>query len=145
MTYLTYKNNMANNNMTTVLLSLLAIIGAMSYVAYSQPLDTFDSWKNPLAYSLCALITVEAIDLIFIQSPLENMSRRVKIYSWIGLIIFSLLMVVGTQKILKNADYVVQKCKNNSQLECVDYPKDSLQGMLNIVNLFNMTSGAYRA
>lgn len=144
MTYLTYKNNVAGGNMTSVLLSLLAIIASMSYIAYSQPLDSFKSWEKPLSYSLCALITVEILDLIFIHSSTEDLTRRVKIYSWIGLIIFSLLMITGTQRIIKNADEATSRCLSKPQYECVDYPKDSLQTILNIANLFNMASGIRR-
>ena len=140
MTYLTYKNNIANNNMTSVLISLLAIIASMSYIAYTQPLDSFKSWEKPMVYSLGALILVEVLDLLFMHDSTKEFAGRLKIYSWIGLVIFASLMIIGTQRLLKNSESVVIKCKDKSQLECVDYPKDSLQTILNIVNLFNMVS-----
>jgi FtsH-binding integral membrane protein len=145
MTYLTYKNNIANNNMTSVLISLLAIIASMSYIAYTQPLDSFKSWEKPMVYSLGALILVEMLDLLFMNGYTKEFAGRLKIYSWIGLIIFSYMMIIGTQRIIKNSELIVSGCKNKSQIECVDYPKYSLHTILNIVNLFNMVSGTHKS
>ena len=111
----------------------------MTLIAYTQPLGTFDSWKVPMLGALCVLILVEVGDMIFYENR-ENFFNRWKMYGWVGIIIFSILVIIGTQHLMKEGPIIVDKCKLREQIECVGYPNRSMILLLNFVNLFNNAS-----
>lgn len=140
MVYPIYKKNVDNNKLRSILITLLTIIVVMTYVAYTTPEKIIESFRAPLMYGLCALIIAELIDLLFFTREGDFMTRF-KIYSWAATIIFTLMLAVTTKDIWTKSKQIINKCNGETQMDCVDYPRDSLTGYLNIVNLFNGISG----
>jgi FtsH-binding integral membrane protein len=141
-TYFTYKINRMNGTLASTFLSLILIVGILSYLAYNSPLDTFDSWLKPMLIILCGLIFVQLIDLLFFVKGAQANSfiQRYRIYSWIGLLLFSGFLVYDTQHLIKKAHYITNVCSSKNQSICADYPKESLNIFLDIINLFNSQS-----
>jgi FtsH-binding integral membrane protein len=126
--------------MRTVLIELVSIIAVLSYLAYNSPLGVFQSWINPMMYVLSTLIVVELLELIFGDYRSDGFITRTKIYSWIGLLLFSGFLIYDTQKIIIDGNKIVDLCDSGDQMICSDYPAASLGIFLDIVNLFNNLS-----
>ena len=122
--------------MQNVLLELIGVVAILSYVAYSQPLDTFNSWGTPLAYILGTVIVIECFDLIFSSYDNSGFLTRNRIYGWIAVLLFSGFILYDTQKILKNATITTILCDSKNQWKCSDYPSASLGLFLDMVNMF---------
>lgn len=142
-TYLHYKKSVHDDTILKVLCTLLAIMAVLSYVAYTQPLNTFASWQKPMMYILSTLIVVEMFDLIFLNKG-EDFINRTKIYSWITILLFSGFVLYDTQKILSDGIGITASCESKSQIKCADYPKASLGLVLDAVNLFQALSNVSR-
>lgn len=140
LTYLTYKINVREGNMKNVVISLISIVAVLSYIAYTQPLETFNSWGKPMLYILGTLIIVECLDLIFGDHKSINFVTRSKIYSWVCILLFSGFILYDTQKILYDANATTELCDSKSQIKCADYPVASLGLFLDIANLFSSLS-----
>lgn len=138
MSYVFYKKGIEDNTIHTTLLEILLVMAVLSYIAYSQPLDTFTSWSKPLSSVLCILIIVESLDLLFTTNPIYNV--RNKIYSWIAVILFSGFVLYDSQKIILNGKIITELCPTKSQSDCADYPSSSLGLFLDILNLFTNIS-----
>ena len=123
-----------NGTLASTFLSLILIVGILSYLAYNSPLDTFDSWLKPMLIILCGLIFVQLIDLLFFVKGAQANSfiQRYRIYSWIGLLLFSGFLVYDTQHLIKKAHYITSVCSSKNQSICADYPKESLNIFLDI-------------
>lgn len=130
--YSIYQVAYDNNILSKVLITVGVIIVAMSWIAYSQPLDVFNSWGIYLFFGLLTLIIMEALDIIF-NDPTNY---HYKVWGWITTIMFSFFMIYDTQKLRQNAVKVLELCKTQSQFECTDYPTQSLGLLLDILNLF---------
>lgn len=116
-----------------ILVQVILIVGIMFVVAsitfnyYS--FETINSWGNYLFFGLLGLITVEIVDLIF--GSKEGLMYRNKLYSWIGVLLFSAFLIHDTQQI-----------KNNyKNVTIPDYPVQSLNIVLDVVNLFSSIVG----
>ena len=139
-TYVQYKISKENGKLPMIFLSLVTLIGILSWISLTQPLDTFDSWFRPMMMILVGLIVVQLIDLAFFAEPGEKFLTRFRIYSWIGLILFSGFMLYDTQKLIKNGIRVSAQCDPRKHFECTNYPAESLNIFMDIVNLFSSTS-----
>lgn len=134
LTYQWYKIAINNNSLYSVLISLGVIIISLTIIAYTQPINTFDSWGSYLMIGLCGLIVFQIVDMIFGSS--EGLFARDKIYAWIAIIIFGGFILYDTQKIRQNAIIINDSCPTRNQLACADYPTESLSLILDFVNLF---------
>jgi FtsH-binding integral membrane protein len=137
LTYDFYQMGKINGTLWTTLGSVFSILALMSYIAYSYPHDTFDSWGIYLTTALFGLIVAEVIDLLFGGKTIES---RIKIYSWIAIVLFSGFLIYDTQQIRKRALILTEMCQNKKQIVCADYPVESLQVILDMVNLFQNIS-----
>jgi FtsH-binding integral membrane protein len=142
--YISYKINVMNNKMQTILLELIAIVGILSYVAYSYPLDVFNSWGTPLAYILGTVIVIECLDLIFLNHSENTFLTRNRIYGLVTVLLFSGFILYDTQKILRNAEDTTLSCDSKNQWKCADYPVASLGLFLDLINMFTGLSGMNR-
>jgi FtsH-binding integral membrane protein len=144
-TYFTYKMNRSSGQLTSIFISLIFIIGLLSYLAYSMPLNTFDNWLKPMVIILFGLIVIQLIDLLLISTNSFSFNHkdffvRTRIYSWIGLLLFSGFLLYDTQTLIKRAKQITQECISKNQSLCADYPRESLNIFLDIINLFNSQS-----
>ena len=129
MSYNIYKIASDKNIFVQVILivGIMFISASLLFNYYS--FEKINSWGNYLSFSLLGLITVEIIDLIF--GSKEGIMYRYKLYSWIGVLLFSGFLVYDTQQI-----------KNNYQSTTIpDYPVQSLNIVLDVVNLFSSIVG----
>ena len=132
--YQWYKIALNNNTLWQVIITLGAIMLGLTIYAYTQPLDAFNSWGSYLMIGLSGLITVQIADMIFGSS--SGLLGRSKIYSWIAIIIFGGFLLYDTQNIRKNAILITNSCPSRNQLECADYPRESIGVVLDLINLF---------
>lgn len=139
--YISYKINIINGEMQNVLLELIAVVGILSYVAYSQPLGVFNSWGIPLTYILGTVIIIECFDMIFVTHNKTSLITRNRIYGWIAVLLFSGFVLYDTQKIIINAKNTTDSCNSKNQWECADYPSASLGLFLDLINMFTGLSG----
>jgi len=133
--FVSYKYNQMTGNLTLSCIELILIVSALSYIAYSQPLETFAGWHTPLMAILFCLIIVEAGDYLFFSKSNDFLTRS-KIYSWIGIFVFSGFILYDTQNLIEKANAIVLSCTSKNQLKCTDYPSTSLSIFLDIANLF---------
>lgn len=140
LSYAMYKENQLNDNVQTVFISLIALVVVLSWIAYSQPLGTFDSWFGPMFTILFALIVVQLFDFMFFFNQTGAFITRFRIYSWIGLLLFSGFLLYDTQKLTRDAIYISNECISKNQMQCADYPSESLNIFLDILNLFSSMS-----
>lgn len=132
--YLTYKTTEQEGIIYKVLIALAVIVLTLSFIAYTQPLDIFNSWGPYLLTALIGLIVIELLDIIF--GTEQGLSWRSRIYGWIIIILFSGFILYDTNNLRQIAKKVVIECKNKSQIECTDYPTQSLSLILDILNMF---------
>jgi len=142
MSYQAYQFGLENNTLYTTLIELLVIVGILSFIAYTQPIEIFNSWGKPLMWILTGLIIVEAIDLLFFNR--QNLNNRSKIYSWIAVLLFSGFILYDTELIISNGKTITNMCPTKVQLDCADYPVSSLGVILDIVNMFMNISNLNR-
>jgi FtsH-binding integral membrane protein len=140
LSYVTYKRNQVNDNLQTVFISLIVLVGVLAWIATNEPLGTFNSWFGPMFTILCGLIIVQLIDYIFFFDYGGNFMTRFRIYSWIGLLLFSGFLLYDTQKLIQDAYYITAQCVSKNQKICADYPVASLSIFLDIINLFTTMS-----
>lgn len=129
-----YKIALQNNSLYPILLTLGIIFVTLTVYVYSQPLDAFNWWGSYLMVGLCGLILFQLFDMLF--GSTEGLISRNKIYGWITIILFSGFLIYETQRIRNNALLAAKYCNTNSQLDCADYPTESLGLILDFVNLF---------
>lgn len=139
MIYLTYLQTKSSGNLMHVGIILVVLIGILTWIAYSKPLDYFDSYAEPLLYMLTGLIVVELGDLIFFSNT-DAFLTRFRVYSWITIVLFSGFLLYDTQKVRQNAITATAQCTGRRQLGCADYCNESLSIFLDIANLFNAVS-----
>jgi FtsH-binding integral membrane protein len=133
LTYVHYKINVENSTLLKTLIMLLGVMATLSYIAWTQPIGTFDSWRKPLLCILCTMIIIEIIDFIFSGSNINELLNRQRIYSWVLIFVFSGFVLYDTQKIVADG--------NNATIKNADYPTASLGIFLDMLNLFqNITN-----
>jgi FtsH-binding integral membrane protein len=149
--YVSYRRSVANNTIRSILMSLIALVATLSYIAMTQPLDTFDNWIRPMTMML-GLIFVQTFDYLVLFDGTGDFITRNKIYSWIGMGLFSGFLLYDTQHLIKQAKRIAEICrlehlvKSISQTagihhiepsSCTNYPVQSLNIFLDIANLFS--------
>jgi FtsH-binding integral membrane protein len=117
-------------------LTVLVLMGVLTLIANKAPAHYFDSWGSYLLMALGILIIFQLLDMFF--GGLTVTPSRIKIYSWITIILFSGYVMYDTSKLYQHAQSAVIDCNvtGQSQLTCADYPGESLDLFLDILNLF---------
>lgn len=139
MIYPVAKVAMIKGKLWSILSTLAAILGALSFIAFTKPLGKFLTWGNMLTILLLGLIIFEVVDMLFSHPHDIYFFNRTRIYSWLAILLFSGFMLYDTQKLILHSKIYQEKCRsttNIEQLECVDYPNESLGIFLDIMNLF---------
>lgn len=145
--YITYLDSKTSGNFMRVGVILIVMVAILSWIAYSKPLDYFDSWGEPLLTMLAGLIIIELVDLAyvyFVNRDINAFLSRSRIYSWIAIILFSGFLVYDTQKLRQHAIEITEKCVGRTQAGCVDYCTESLGIFLDILNLFQNINNVSR-
>lgn len=141
LSYISYKQSQLNDTLLIIFLSLITLVGILSWFAYTQPLNAFDSWFNPMIAILIGLIIVQLIDYFFFYNKNKGgFMTRFRIYSWIALVLFSGFLLYDTQNLRKNAIIATQYCPLQKQSQCINYPSASLNIFIDILNLFTSIS-----
>lgn len=118
-----------------LIISVTLIVIVLIYIASKYPIDYFNSWGPYLIVGLFGLIVFQLLDFIF--SDPTDLYKRQKIYGFIGVILFSGFILYDTKKIYQHAQPTIINCqKITNQLSCADYPQESLNLFLDIINMF---------
>lgn len=119
-------------------LTVIILILGLTYIASRFPRDYFQSWGIYLSVGLLGFIIFQVLDLIF-SDPRDIYSRQ-KIYGIIGILLFSAFLLYDTNKMYLNAEENVIDCQGiTNQIKCADYPGESLNLFIDIINLFSST------
>lgn len=119
-------------------ITVIILILLLTYLTSRLPRTYFQNWATFLSIGLLGFIIFQLFDLIF--SDLSGIYSRQKIYGIIGIILFSAFILYDTNKIYRNADIAQIQCKGiTNQLQCTDYPAESVNLFLSIINLFSST------
>lgn len=139
--YPAFKELRENNQINTILTTLIIVIIGFSWIAYNRPIGTFESWGSILFSLLAGLLIYESVDAIFFRNKTNELSfnRRTKIYSWIAIALFTAYLMHDTQKLNINAIEAI-KSINDGVPYVADYPAESLGIFLDITNLFVNTT-----
>lgn len=117
------------------LITVIVLVLGLTYLASRLPRNYFQSWGSYLSIGLLALIIFEILDLIFSDS--STVYAHQKIYGIIGVVLFSGFILYNTNQVYEHAEDVVFYCEGiNNQLKCTDYPGESLNIFLDVINLF---------
>jgi len=119
-----------NGKGISIFLSLVSIVGLLALVAYKLP-NMFGGIGSYLTIGLLSLIVVELIDFM-----MGNPYKLSKIYSWIGIGLFSGFMLYDSQRLVEQAmvgEIVSTYLKKND----INYPALSLSIYMDIINLFS--------
>ena len=121
-------------------ITLIAILVSLSSLAYFDKTRRFLGWGEGLVMILLGLIIFEVIDLIVTQDfTLKSVMRRQKIYAWITIVLFSGFVLYDTQKLMEKAKEFMMKISSGQSIN-PNYPADSMNLFLDIVNLFSSIS-----
>lgn len=121
-------------------IALIVILVSLSSLAYFDEARRFLGWGEGLVMILLGLIIFEVIDLIITQDfTLKSVMRRQKIYAWITIVLFSGFVLYDTQKLMEKAKEFMMKISSGQSIN-PNYPADSLNLFLDIVNLFSSIS-----
>lgn len=124
-------------------ITVIIVVLGLTYLASRLPRNYFNSWGSYLSIGLLALIIFELLDLIF--SDNNSIYAHQKIYGIIGVILFSGFVLYDTNIIYQHADQTLMNCQGiTNQLKCADYPSESLNLFLDIINLFSSATMAQR-
>ena len=107
------------------------MVGVLSFIVTVDRYQTFLSWGGYLLMGLLALIVVQLLDVIFFHGTAGN---RLKVYSWIGIVLFLGFVLYDTQYLLTRAKEIIATC--GTKVSCANYPVESLNLFLDIINLF---------
>jgi FtsH-binding integral membrane protein len=126
-----------NGRGADVFLSLVAIVGAMSLIAYKLP-GMFLGWGSYLIMVLFSLIVVEVLDLLI--GDRQGLKGRSRIYSWVGVGLFSGFLLYDSQRLAEEAK-IGEEMAKYVELNNINYPGMSLSIYLDVVNLFSSLTG----
>ncbi len=126
-----------NKILSKVLITLGILFISMSYLAYSNKLGFFDGVTPYLFTGLIGLVIIEALDLLFADYNSSGIYNRFWYYSIFGIVLFSGFLIYDTQRMIAEGKVLEVICKNKNHLVCADYPINSLNIFLDILNLFN--------
>lgn len=125
-----------------ILIRVITIVGliflSMSYLAYSKPSAFFDQYYKYFFYGLFGLVVIQALDLIF--GDIGSTYNRFYYYSLITVVLFSGFIYFDTRKLYVKGLALENLCKAESikgNLICGDYPTESLNITLDLLNLFS--------
>jgi len=122
------------------IVTVIIIVLVLTMIASMVPEDFFNSWGSYLSIALLALIVFEIIDLLF-SGPSGPPTGHIKIFAILAVIIFSGFLLYDTSRLYQNAKIATVQCAGQTnQLQCADYPGESLSLFLDIVNLFANTA-----
>ena len=135
--YVCYKYLEMEGMLFNVFASMVVLVGVLSWMAYKWPIDTFDSWFEPMMGMLLGLIVVQIVDyLVFWGGDMDGFVTRSRVYSLMSLLLFSGFLLYDTQKLRMNAVLVSKMCGGRTQGECANYPVASMSIFLDVMNLF---------
>lgn len=129
------------NILNKVLISVGSMFLVMSYLAYTKPLDYFNSWYPYLYTSLIGLIVAQLSNIIFsdLNKPSGFLSRDWYI-SVFAVLVFNGFLLYDTQKIIKDGVKLDYICQGKDNLTCASYPDKSMNIILDLLNLFTSTT-----
>ena len=107
-------------------LTTVAIITALSFLAFMKPDLIKDSWFMPLFIGLIALIVSQISERLLANWGIIHATKYNKLFSYIAIGLFSLWTLFDTKQIIKNAE----NCVNP------DYINQSLDVLLDSLNIF---------
>jgi len=120
-------------NRTIMIVSLIFLI--MTIVTYIYPSffeKTYGKAMIALMISLIVIIIIELIDLIY-KSMTKNQNMGVfRVTTYVVIFIFTLLVAYDTTRLKMKA----KTCKESSVYEYANYPLESLELILDLINLF---------
>jgi FtsH-binding integral membrane protein len=134
--YPEYMRSRENNTLLQTLGTVILIVLVLTWITNQFPPSYFNGWGPILLVALFGLIIFELLDVLF--GSYEGLTIRSKIYAGIGVLLFSGFLMYDTSRIYARADGVVN-CVNSgsaSSLVCADYPRESINVYLDILNLF---------
>lgn len=127
-----------NGKGADVFLSLIAIVGTMSLLAYKLP-TLFLGLGSYLLMGLFSLIVIEVLDLLI--GNREGLRGRYRWYSWAGILLFSGFLLYDSQKLVAQAKIEELLIKYND-IKNINYPALSLSLYLDTINLFSSLTGS---
>jgi FtsH-binding integral membrane protein len=129
------------NILNKVLISVGSMFLVMSYLAYTKPLDYFNSWYPYLYTSLIGLLASQLSNIIFsnLDEPSGFLSRDWYISAF-AVLVFNGFLLYDTQKILKEGLVLDYICQGQDNLSCASYPDKSMNIILDLLNLFTNTT-----
>ena len=110
------------NVLTQTIVSTIFVVLGMTAVVYTKPELMNTSWNSVLAVALFSGIILELVNAFLIK----NVGFQ-KFLTYAFVILFSVFLLVDTKEIKERS----KKCKDTP-----DYPKGSLDVLMDIVNLF---------
>jgi FtsH-binding integral membrane protein len=126
------------------ILTLIAVLGGLSYLAYSRPIKDLVTWNTFLMISLFGLIVFELIDLVMLSFNVNSLNNifefkgRFRLYNYIAIMLFSGFVIYDTNILAIKGKYTESLYNDyGSQInKLIDYPSTSLSLYLDILNLF---------
>jgi FtsH-binding integral membrane protein len=134
--YPEYMVSKENNTLLQTLGTVIVIVLLLTWITHQFPPNYFKGWGPILLMGLFGLIVFELLDILFGGDV--GLSLRSKIYAAIGVVLFSGFLMYDTSRINDRAIDVVN-CVNSGEASvsvCADYPKESINVYLDILNLF---------
>jgi len=116
-------------------LTVIIIFLVLTAIGFFDQNKIFISWGNYLLIGLLSLIIFELLDIILFY---QTTSTRIKLYSMIGLVIFMGFILYDTQYLQIRGEEILKQCGQN--VSCANYPIESLNLFLDIINLFSNVS-----
>lgn len=122
-----------NINASLIITSgIFMLLIGITYLFDENALMMMTSFIPSLASSLCGLILFNLLILLMINTKnVTTMSKYIKVSSIIGVIIFSMFILVDNSALLLKS----YNLENNGQYININYPKESLNMSLNFINL----------
>jgi FtsH-binding integral membrane protein len=139
--YPIYKSAKEQQIITKVVITIGIIFLLMTYITFNNNLEWFDKYSSYLHISLFGLIIFQLIDLV-ISDNNKSQENRFWYYSIFAVLLFSNFIIYDTKRIIKKG-LVLEKICNNNHAICANYPQESLNMILNFLNLFNNITNIY--
>lgn len=136
-THIFFKINIENKTLIKTFVTLFGIIGVFTYIAFVMEPTVFLSWGVPLTYALCAVIVTEVTNALFFAKSTDDLLINNNMWNWLVVVLFSGFILFDTQKIITKGTIINELCQSKNQLQCADYPTESLGVVLDALNLFN--------
>jgi len=132
-----YNPTLTTSAVISAVLTVIILMVGLTYFAGSLDDNALNSWGPYLMFALLGLIIFELFDigLMFFSSNfnIKALMQREKMYSIITIVLFSAFVLYDTKKIYQHAKQAVSECGTN---KCANYPAESLNLFLDIINLY---------